>query len=227
VQGFLDANAERFAAINTSSTRRSLDTTVAQLTAHAADQEGGTRSGLGETARQRSLRKALRIHHMRAIAEAAKIKLRAVPEFRALTMPDVNVKMEQLLAAASAMADAAKQHEQTLIDTGLPEGFLGKLVAATDAVRASIEEGAQSRGRRAGGTAGLSSDGKRGRSMLKILDSLVIPIIGDDEKLIAQWRSALRIPRKPGPVAGSDAATAPVPAVNPVDGPAGEAPKAA
>src|SRR5207253_956642 len=57
---FLDANAQLLEAVNKSSARRNLDDIVAQLTAHSAIQDGSGRASTGETARQRSLRVALR-----------------------------------------------------------------------------------------------------------------------------------------------------------------------
>jgi nucleotide-binding universal stress UspA family protein len=210
VQGFLDTHADVFASVNQSSTRRNLDNAVTQLTAHAADQETGLRSSKGETARQRALRLALRIHEMIPIVEAAKNAKKTVPELKALTMPDSHVRVEELLAAAGAMAETAGKHQQVLIDAGLPDNFVARLTAAADAVRQSIDVRGQNLGRRAGGTSGLGSEEKRARSLIKMVQGRVLPIVGGDAKMLAEWRSAKRINRKPGPVVGSEQAAAAV-----------------
>src|SRR6266571_1122496 len=113
VQGFLDANATVVASINQSSLRQKLDETVTQLTAHAVAQENGGRGSTGETARQRTLRLALRLE-MRPFAEAARLNEADVPELRSLHMPRADATIERLINAARSMAELAGQHEAVL-----------------------------------------------------------------------------------------------------------------
>src|SRR6266550_1598364 len=120
-QEFLDAQVPLLDDVNTSSARRNLDEVAAQLAAHAVNQDGGSRGSKGETAKQRTLRLALRFNHMRPIAVVAKERLRDVPEFEALQMPRSNVVGQKLVAAAGGMADAAERHAEALIDGGVPE----------------------------------------------------------------------------------------------------------
>src|SRR5439155_15355183 len=141
---------------------------------------------------------------MRAIATAARLKLRTVPEFHALSMPDARLSADRLLAAAAAMSEAAKKHEHVLIDTGLPEDFIAQLDATAVAMRESLDGRAQNRGRRAGATAGLSDQEKRAVGAITILDSQIRPLVVSDPKLEAQWENAKRIDRKPGRVSGSE-----------------------
>src|SRR5437870_11664073 len=96
-QGFLDAHAPLLDEVNKSSSRRKLDDVAAQLAAHAVNQDGGSRGSKGETAKQRTLRLALRFNHMRPIAAVAKERLRDVPEFEALQMPPSNVVGQKLV----------------------------------------------------------------------------------------------------------------------------------
>ncbi|MDB4874449.1 MAG: hypothetical protein JWM41_895 [Gemmatimonadetes bacterium] len=212
VQVFLDTNAG-IVGPTIASSRRSLDDVVTRLTAFAADQETSTRGSRGETARQRVLRAALRTNHMRPIAEVAKQKLRDVPEFRALTMPAANATSTQLVAAAAAMADAALAHEAVFTDVGMPDAFVASLRAAASAVSQSIDGRKQHAGKRSGATAGLAAEEKRGRSMIRLIDAIVVPRLGSNDALLAEWRSAKRVPRKTGPVgtfvAGPAAAASP------------------
>ena len=197
VQVFLDANA---AAVGpaVASSRRNLDDVVAQLTTFAAAQEGGNMSSRGETAKQRVLRNALRRDHMRPIAEVAKQKLRDVPEFHSLVMPAANSTSAQLVARATAMADATQVHEAVFKEVGLPDDFIASLRALAAEVSQSIDTRKQHSSKRSGATAGLAAEERRGRSMLKLTDALVVPRLRNNDALIAEWRSAKRVPRKPG-----------------------------
>src|SRR6266566_9611967 len=114
-QGFLEAHASLLDEVNRSSSRRNLDDVAAKLATHAVTQDGSTRGSKGETAKQRTLRLALRFNHMRPIALVARQRLRDVPEFEALRMPRASVVGQKLVAAAGGMADAAEHHTAVLI----------------------------------------------------------------------------------------------------------------
>ncbi|HTE44985.1 MAG TPA: hypothetical protein VK636_07060 [Gemmatimonadaceae bacterium] len=201
-QQFLDANAGVLGDVNKSA-RVELDEVVAQLTTLSVAQDGGARGSKGETSRQHALRVALRRKHMTPIAQVAKYKLQAVPEFAALTLPPSTVSAQSDVAAAQAMADAASVHAQTFIDSGLPSTFLVDIRAAAAAVNDSILGRSTHQTRRNGATAGLAATEKRGRSMLKVLTALVMAHVGDDAQLSREWASAKKIQRKPGPPVGS------------------------
>jgi hypothetical protein len=203
VHGFLDANDTRFTAINESKARKNLDAVIAQFSAQAADQVSGDSGSKGETARQRELRLALRMHFMSAVARAAKVGLRDVPEFKTFTLPDAHVKGPALIAAAEAMLASAKKYEELLIDAGLPVGWIGGLQTAIENMRTSLDIRDAHRERRIGATANLALQAKTARSTIRLLDALVRQAIGNDPGLLAQWKVVKRIPRKPGPVTGS------------------------
>ena len=227
-QTFLGANKALLEPV-IKSTGESLDDVLARLAQHAVSQDGGARAGRGETAKQRALRATLRFTHMRPIAEIAKLKLRDVPEFHALTMPPFNATAPRLIAAAGAMADGAKPHTEVFVGSGLPADFVEKLLAASEAVSQSLAGRDSHQGKRSGATAGLIAEEKRGRVVLKVLDSLVTPLLGSDDQRLAEWKAAKQVRRKTGPVAGtvvpaSEPVTSPsvvvAPAVHPVVAPA-------
>jgi hypothetical protein len=207
VQVFLDANATAIGPAFASS-RRNLDDVVTQLTTYANAQEVGTISSRGETAKQRALRDALREDHMEPIAEVARQKLRDVPEFRALVMPPSNATSTQLIARATAMAEAAQAHEQVFKEIGLPDDFIASLRTLAAEVAQSIDDRKQHASKRSGATAGLDAEEKRGRGVLRLINALVVPRLRKSEALLAEWRSAKRVPRKPGPVATAVSAVA-------------------
>jgi len=204
-QQFLDVNGDVLKAVNTS-TRKQLDDVVTQLTDLSIAQNGGARGSKGETARQRALRIALRRNWMAPIAELAKFNLRDVPNFAALMLPPSNSNAQNAVSAAYAMADAATAHAQVLIDGGLPATFADDLRAAAAAVSESLVDRNKHQGRRSGATAGLAAEEKRGRSILRVLNALIVAHIGTDAQLLAEWKAAKAVRRKPGPTIGSQAA---------------------
>jgi hypothetical protein len=126
------------------------------------------------------------------------------------------------------MGKAAANYTPTFVAAGLPADFLAKLQAATDALSDSLALRGHTVSAGAGATAGLDAEAARGRKALKVLDSLVVPIIADDDALLAQWRSAKRFRGKTPSLAGTTAETAPAPVggvgeVKPAEGNAGEA----
>ncbi len=201
-QEFLDENDTVLGAVNTS-TRKQLDDVVAQLTALSVTQNSGVHASIGETARQRALRAKLRRTCMAPIAELAKFNLRNVPEFSALRMPPTNASTQNLVAWAYAMADAAAEHAQTFMDSGLPATFADDLRTTAAAVSATVVERGKERGRHISATAGLAAEEKRGRSVLRVLNVLILAQIGHNDALVAGWAAARTVLRKPGRAAGS------------------------
>jgi hypothetical protein len=207
-QQFITDNSERLSAINPTAVKE-LNDVAEELATLSVTQESGTRGSKGETARNQSLRTVLRQKHMAPIAAVAKYKLQSVPEFVAMTLPPVTVSAQSLVAAATAMADAAAPHAQTFIDSGLAATFVDDLRSAAKAVSASIVERGNLQGRRNGATAGLAATEKRGRAILRVLHTLLLAQIGDDPQLRRQWVTAKTVQQKPGRSMSTQPATAP------------------
>ena len=198
VQVFLDTHPEALDEVNKSGARKNLDDVAAELQTHAVRQDGGRRKAIGETAHQRELRLALRFA-MRPIVEVGSAKLRETPQFAALRMPPYRMRGMAIVAAAHAMADAATPNTAIFNEAGLPADFIEKLRRAADAVSASYDTRRDGQTARMGATRGLKEAERRGRQALRILDTLVVPVLGRDDALIAAWRAARRIQAKPGP----------------------------
>jgi hypothetical protein len=209
IQAFLDANDSLFSSINKSATRAELDTVVAALGDDAGLQATGRTTARGESANQHALRLALRLNHMRPIASIAKLRLRTVPNFAALTLPSPHLTGKSLVAHATGMGGAAKPYEQVFVDGGLPVDFLARLSAATAAVEASLLTRATARGQQAQATGSLKQLEIRGRRLFRALNGLVVPVLSADVShsgLLAEWNTARRVAMKPGPVAGAELA---------------------
>jgi len=221
-QQFLDTHGDVLDAVNTS-TRKPLDSIVSQLTDLSVAQETGVRGAKGETARQHALRLVLRRNYMAPVAELAKLELRAMPEFVSLKMPPAGGSTERLVAAAYAMAEAAIPHAQVLINNGLPATFADDLRSAAAVVSEATTGRNKYQGTRAGATAGLAAAERRGRATLKVLHALITARIANDAQLVAEWRAAKMVGRKPGPAAGRSHMADPTP-IRPTDSVATPAP---
>ena len=203
IQAFCEANDDLLGELNRSGARRRLDESITELSTHAADQQAGFTGSTGDTARQYALRKVLRDTHMRPIAVTARALLREVPELVALRLPHARSTTERLLAAAGAMGEAAGLHAAIFVDAGLREDFVARLTAAADELRRCIDSRGQYRGRRAGATSGLQMLDTRARHLIRILDALIVPALGTNASLIAEWHWVKHIAVKPGPARGS------------------------
>jgi len=195
VQQFLDAFAAELTVVNATAARTELDQLVKEMGASATMQAVSTLNAKGETAAQQALRWNLVKHHMRPVATIAAAHLRDVPSFAALRMPPKNARVDVVIEAATAMADAARANQQVFVENGRSEKFADELEAAAIAVRASIDTRAKSIRTRAGAGAGLKATASRAHLILRLLDAQVQSVLVDDPKTLAMWKSAKRIGR--------------------------------
>jgi hypothetical protein len=192
VQRFLDQNGPTLGDINASGYRKILDDVVGKLSAHAADQTTTKRAAAAEAAKERVLRNALKLNHMRPVATVANAQLRQVPDFVALKMPPRNATSRTLISWAAAMKTAAGEYSDAFIGAGLPADFLDQLQAAADALGNSLTNRTSNGAAQRGATIGLDAEATRGRQAVKVLDSLVEPLIQGNLALLGQWTAARR-----------------------------------
>ena len=115
VQRFLDQNGSTLGDINTSGYRKILDDVVDKLSGHAANQTTTKRAAAAESAKERVLRNALKVNHLRPIATVAAAQLRQVPDFAALKMPPKNATSRALISWAAAMKTAASEYTDAFV----------------------------------------------------------------------------------------------------------------
>ena len=192
VQRFLDLNGSSLGDINASGYRKILDDVVDKLGVHAADQTTTKRTAAAEAAKERVLRNALKLNHMRPIATVASAQLRQVPDFAALKMPPKNATSRTLITYAAAMKTAAGEYADAFVGAGLPADFLDELQGAADALSNSLTSRTSNGAAQRGATVGLDAEATRGRQAVKVLDSLVEPLIQGNLALLAQWTAAKR-----------------------------------
>lgn len=209
-QSFMDANSTLLDVINKSATRKELDGVIAALGDSAGEQATGHVAAQGESANQRVLRLELR-GHMRRISAIAALRLRNVPQFASLKMPNAHASPASLVAHATAMGNAAEAFQETFLDAGLPAEFLATLRSSSAALQASAKVRGDAQGKRSNATGALKQLASRARRVLKALNPIVAHTLSADPAhagLVAEWRAARHVSAKPGPVAGSIRAAA-------------------
>lgn len=211
VQTFLDEKKERLGDLNDSPPRRVLDQIVDQLTESSLAQLAGQCAGRGETARLAKLRHELRVLHMQPIAAVVKTVLPQAPTLSAFTVPYENTSSMRLIAAAGAMAEAAKTHEAVLIDAGLPHDFVEDLQAAATTLQNSLNTRTMSMGRSQGATRALKPLVRHGLAILKVLDAMLSKAFKFDEALLGAWNQVKTVRKKPGPARDTGASAGPDP----------------
>jgi len=193
VQQFLDEFAVKLFAATAAAARKALDQLVEDMRVNEAAQASNTLNAKSQTAAQVVLRRELVQDHMRPVALIAAAHLRDVPEFKALQVPKFGVKAEVLVQNANAMAEAAKPYQEVFVGNGRPETFADDLVAAAEAVRASIDARGKSIATRAAARKGIEATATQAHAVLRFLDAQVKSAAADDPKILAAWKSAKRI----------------------------------
>lgn len=215
VQDFVNVHAAELGSAVSAGVKQQLDEAIAQLDAFDNTQ-GSSRLELdGLASRRRALAVELRQQHMRPICAFARARLKGVPDFAALTSSGRRLDSSRLVAAARAMATAAVPHLDALVNSGFPPNTITQLLAAADAVSATLVERAGTHVRRVGATKGIEQQLRRGREAVRVLSAVVGKQAAGDPVLLASWGAASRVVAKSGPtraVAGAPAVavTAPV-----------------
>lgn len=197
VDDFLEKNAGALSEAVTATVRRNFAATHQRLVEHMKTQDAEARDTHSRVAIQYTLRSQLIRKHMRPIAVVARAQLSTVPELCALTVPPGNQQFTALVAAGYGMARAATLHEAIFLAAGLPDGFIERLVQATEALQAGVTARGQANALRVGATAGLWKEARVARGHLRVLDTLIRAALDDDDALLAQWKSLRHIAAVP------------------------------
>ena len=137
---FLGVNVADVGDAVNDATKKLLDDSIGELSAHAADQNAHTRAGAGALNRQRLQREALIRDHMAPIAKIAILELPNVPDIIKLTLPKSRVSLQQLLVLADGMANAATPYAATFIAAGCKTDFIASLKTAVQDIRTAATD---------------------------------------------------------------------------------------
>ena len=214
------------------SLRTELDDVIGQLTADAAAQEAITKQSRVQTREINRLRTTLRDKQMKPIVRLSRtMELQIQNPEQTFVLPDFNIDSERLAAAADAMVTALNTVGPQFVARGFAAGFVEQLSTTAKALRAAIDQRAQQVSRRTGTTAAMLKHETRAMQLVRVIDTLVRPVIETDPELLAAWENVIALPRPykpagaaaPAPAGSTQPAGGTAPVVTPTTPPAGAA----
>jgi hypothetical protein len=217
--------------------KQQLDDTIGQLTVNAASQEAITKQSRVQTTEIWRLRNDLREGHLKPIVRMSRtMKLQINGSDITFVLPDNRENNERLAAAGDAMVTALNVVGKEFVARGFAANFVEQLSSATKALRDAIDQRSAQLSRRTGTTAAMASQGDHALKLVRLIDTLVRPVVQSDPVLLSAWESVVALPRQSAsggvvaatPVTSTTPAT-PATATTPssVIGAAGQAPQAA
>jgi hypothetical protein len=106
-----------------------------------------------------------------------------------------------MIAGALALAGRAKEHRQLLVNAGCDPDFIERLIAAALGLKATLDAKEMHAHRRAGATAGAIEELRRGREIVRLLNTLLRPQLRKSPVMFAEWRRVSRfVPVRPAEV---------------------------
>jgi len=190
--------------------RKELDDAVGQLTAGAAAQEAMTKQARVQTTEINRLRHTLREKHLKPIVRMSRtMELDINGTQITFVLPHRKAMSERVATAADGMVTALKTVGPQFVARGFAPTFVEQLSAATKALRDAIDQRAAQVSRRVGTTAAMERDATRVIQLVRVIDTLVRPVIESDPEVLAAWENVMALPQpRAGVVAAPSAAAA-------------------
>ena len=132
---------------------------------------------------------------MMPIAKFALGRFPSDPKIGALNPSASKFQGARLVSAARTMAEAATPHAAQFAVANFPADFAQQLLAAADAVQASIDLRARMHSDRQNLTATVEQTLKLGRSAALMLEGAIGRLVPRSSPLYAEWQGVLRIRR--------------------------------
>lgn len=192
VDTFLDGNTAAIPPASVAQQRATLDAAIAQIQSFAQDQvTKGVESVQAHTLS--SARIALRDTYLRQISQAALQKLPLTPNLKiAFKLPAVKTNALTLVAAGTAMVNAAQPYSDQLIAAGLPSNFIDVTNTAIQAVQTAANAESSAKRTSKGATQGIKAQIATGHGAVRMMDVVIRPLLANNKPLLTQWDSVKR-----------------------------------
>ena len=198
VLGFLGEYAPKSDLAEVATLRQELEEVVAQLTANAAAQVAITKQARVQTSEIRRVRDNLREAHIKPIVRMSRtMKLEMNGDAITFVLPPSDIDNERLAAAGDAMVTALQVLGPQFVARGFTSNFVERLSKATKALRDAIDERSAQVGRRVGTTQAIMEGGERAVQLVRVIDTLVRPVIQNNAELLATWDNIVALQRSP------------------------------
>ncbi len=179
----------------------SLGALITRLEQHAQEQEQRQRSAREATDRKQALAEALHREYLRPISQVAGRLFRNDPGIRSGFRLARKRDDEGLYHAARGFIERASQHQGRFVEAGLAPDFVERLRTASSAFREAIVARGEELGRRSSATAGMLQELARGRDLIRLIDTMLVPRLAGEESQLAEWRTMTRFIRVRGAAA--------------------------
>ena len=214
VRDFLVEYDLKSAVAELSMVRQELADALDKLTANAAAQEAITKQARVQTTEIRRIRATLRDGLLKPIIRMSRtMELEINSAQITFALPPFRVDSERLAAAADAMVTALNVVGPHFVARGFAADFVEQVSTATKALRDAIDQRAAQLARRTGTTAAMERDGARVTQLVRVIDTLVRPVIASNPELLATWETVVAVRQSrsgvvaPTPDASTSAAT--------------------
>jgi hypothetical protein len=192
VQGFLDSEATALGTTVPAPLRGQLDAAVAQGRAAEAGQATLVGSVKGETATQAAIRASITTDFLRPIATAARHALKSAPDFTTL-VPPAKLRKADFASTVTAVTTVAAKYQQAFLDHGEPADFVAQLQTAVTQFEASAARRAVLVGQLTAATKSTGESVKTIRSVVKVINGALTPVLKKNAPLKANWVATKRI----------------------------------
>lgn len=150
------------------------------------------------TDRKQALADSLHREYLRPISQVAGRLFRNDPGIRSGFRLARKRDNEGLLHAARGFIERASQHQGRFLEAALAPDFVERLRTATSAFRDAIVARGEEQGRRSSATAGMLQELARGRDLIRLLDTMLVPRLAGEQSQLAEWRTMTRFIRVRG-----------------------------
>ena len=209
VRDFLGVNDIRSDFAKLAALQAELDDVLGQLTENAANQEALTKQSRVQTTEIRRLRTTLRDTQLKSVVLMSRtMKLEINGAEITFVLPNHTVNSEELAAASEAMVAALEVLGPLFVARGFAPNFAEQMSATTKALRAAIDERSAQLARRVGITAALDHDANRVTQLVRVIDTLIRPVVQSNPELLAAWENVVALPRRSKLKADAISATA-------------------
>ncbi|MFL5613341.1 MAG: hypothetical protein ACJ796_06735 [Gemmatimonadaceae bacterium] len=198
VLGFLGEYAPKSDLAELETLRQELEVVVGELTANAAAQAAITKQSRVQTTEIRRAKENLREAHLKPIVRMSRtLKLEMNGTEITFVLPPSDVDNERLAASGDAMVTALQVLGPQFVARGFAANFVDQLSNATKALRDAIDQRSAQLGRRVGTTEAIVKGGERAVQLVRVIDTLVRPVIQNNAELLATWDNIVALQRSP------------------------------
>ena len=193
---------------------KQLDDAVGRLTVGAATQEAITKQARVQTTEIKRIREALRNTLKPIVRMSRTMKLQINGTDITFVLPNHTIDSERLAAAGDAMVTALNVVGPEFVARGFAANFVEHVSSATKALRDAIDVRSAQVGRRTGTTAAMVEDENQVVRLVRLIDTLVRPVVQKDPEHLAAWDNivALRQTSRSGGVVAQTPPAASTPA---------------